>query len=198
MGLGTILLIVLILLLVGVLPTWSYSRSYGYAPSGGLGLVLLVVIVLVVLGRLWAAPWCHDSNRGAAGTISFIPPKEQGMSNHHQRGNKEAKKPKRVQAPAHPQPATDPAAPAAGAIAVAERPKRKWPVRVTTLTASATQRRRSRGSWRTYRGRHHAAVQQLARGLEIGRVTNEVVLQPVGVHLHDESPTRAMHPVNRL
>jgi hypothetical protein len=47
------------------------------------------------------------------------------MSSHHPRGNKEFKKPKRVQAPTHPQPATDPAARAAGEIAVAERPKRK-------------------------------------------------------------------------
>ena len=52
MSLGTILLIVLILLLVGALPTWPHSRSWGYAPMGGLGLVLLVVLVLVLLGRL--------------------------------------------------------------------------------------------------------------------------------------------------
>ena len=50
--LGTILLIVLILALIGALPTWGHSRSWGYLPSGGLGLVLLVLIVLVVLGRL--------------------------------------------------------------------------------------------------------------------------------------------------
>ena len=52
MGLGTILLIVLILMLIGVIPTWPHSRSWGYAPVGGLGLVLLIVLVLVLLGRL--------------------------------------------------------------------------------------------------------------------------------------------------
>ena len=48
--LGTILIIVLILLLIGALPTWGHSRSWGYFPSGGLGLVLVVVIVLLLLG----------------------------------------------------------------------------------------------------------------------------------------------------
>jgi len=52
MGLGTILLIVLLLMLLGAIPTWPHSRSWGYGPSGGLGLVLIVVIVLLVLGRL--------------------------------------------------------------------------------------------------------------------------------------------------
>jgi hypothetical protein len=52
MSLGTILIILLILLLVGALPSWGYSRSWGYFPSGGLGLVLAVIIVLVVLGRI--------------------------------------------------------------------------------------------------------------------------------------------------
>lgn len=52
MGLGTILLIVLILLLVGALPTWPHSRNWGYFPSGGLGLLLVVVVALVLLGRL--------------------------------------------------------------------------------------------------------------------------------------------------
>lgn len=52
MGLGTILLIVLILMLVGAIPTWPHSRNWGYAPSGGLGLVLMVVVILLVLGRL--------------------------------------------------------------------------------------------------------------------------------------------------
>ena len=50
--LGTILLIVLVLLLLGALPAWPHSRSWGYGPSGVLGLVLLVVIVLLVTGRL--------------------------------------------------------------------------------------------------------------------------------------------------
>jgi len=50
--LGTILLIILILALIGGLPTWGYSRSWGYAPSGGLGLVLIIVVILVVMGRI--------------------------------------------------------------------------------------------------------------------------------------------------
>jgi hypothetical protein len=52
MSLGTILLIVLILLLVGAVPTWPHSKSWGYAPSGVLGLVVVVILVLVLLGRL--------------------------------------------------------------------------------------------------------------------------------------------------
>ena len=49
---GTILIIVLVLLLVGALPTWSHSSNWGYFPSGGLGLVLLILLVLVFTGRL--------------------------------------------------------------------------------------------------------------------------------------------------
>ncbi len=52
MTLGTILLVVLILVLVGALPTWSHSRSWGYAPSGVIGLVVVVLLILVLLGRL--------------------------------------------------------------------------------------------------------------------------------------------------
>jgi len=52
MGLGTILLIVLIILLIGAIPNWPYSRDWGYFPSGGIGLVLVVVLLLVLLGRL--------------------------------------------------------------------------------------------------------------------------------------------------
>lgn len=52
MSLGAILLIVLILMLIGVLPTWPHARSWGYAPSGVLGVVLLIVIILFLLGRL--------------------------------------------------------------------------------------------------------------------------------------------------
>jgi hypothetical protein len=48
----TILLVLLILLLLGALPTWPYSRSWGYYPSGGLGLVVVVIIVLLLAGRL--------------------------------------------------------------------------------------------------------------------------------------------------
>jgi Protein of unknown function (DUF3309) len=50
--LGTILLILLILLLIGALPSWPYSRSWGYYPSGGLGLVVLIIIILLLLGRI--------------------------------------------------------------------------------------------------------------------------------------------------
>ncbi len=50
--LGTILIIVLILLLLGALPNWGWSRSWGYYPSGGLGLILVIIIILVVLGRI--------------------------------------------------------------------------------------------------------------------------------------------------
>ena len=52
MRLGTILLIVLILFLVGALPTWPHSRNWGYYPSGGLGLFALILLMLVLMGRL--------------------------------------------------------------------------------------------------------------------------------------------------
>ena len=52
MSLGTILLIVVVLMLFGAIPTWPHSRGWGYGPSGGLGLVLVVLLVLVLLGRL--------------------------------------------------------------------------------------------------------------------------------------------------
>jgi hypothetical protein len=50
--LGTVLLIVLVLMLLGALPTWPHSKSWGYYPSGGLGLLLVVLIVLLLLGRI--------------------------------------------------------------------------------------------------------------------------------------------------
>jgi len=50
--LGTVLLIILILMLVGTLPTWPHSRDWGYYPSGGLGLVLLILLILFLAGRL--------------------------------------------------------------------------------------------------------------------------------------------------
>jgi uncharacterized protein DUF3309 len=50
--LGTILLLILILLLLGAVPTWPHSRQWGYAPSGGLGLVLVVVLILVLLRHI--------------------------------------------------------------------------------------------------------------------------------------------------
>jgi hypothetical protein len=52
MSLGTILLVIVILALMGVLPTWPHSQSWGYGPSGGLGLVLIILVVLLLLGRI--------------------------------------------------------------------------------------------------------------------------------------------------
>ncbi len=52
MTLGTILIIVLVLLLIGAIPSWPHSRSWGYGPSGGLGLVLVIVVVLLLMGRI--------------------------------------------------------------------------------------------------------------------------------------------------
>ena len=52
MGIGTILLIVLVLMLVGALPSWPHSRSWGYGPTGGLAVVLIIVIVLLMTGRI--------------------------------------------------------------------------------------------------------------------------------------------------
>jgi hypothetical protein len=50
--LGTILIVVVVLMLLGVLPTWPHSRDWGYLPTGGLGLVLVILIILLLLGRL--------------------------------------------------------------------------------------------------------------------------------------------------
>lgn len=52
MSLGTILLIVLILMLIGTVPSWPHSRGWGYGPSGGLGLVVIIVVILLLTGRL--------------------------------------------------------------------------------------------------------------------------------------------------
>jgi len=52
MTLGTILLIILVLLLIGAFPSWPYSRGWGYWPSGGLGLVLVILLVLLLLGKI--------------------------------------------------------------------------------------------------------------------------------------------------
>jgi len=52
MSLGTILLVLVVLMLLGALPTWPHSRSWGYGPSGGLGLVLVILLVLFLLGRI--------------------------------------------------------------------------------------------------------------------------------------------------
>jgi hypothetical protein len=50
--LGTILIVVIVLLLLGALPTWAHSRQWGYAPSGGLGLILLILLILMLVGRI--------------------------------------------------------------------------------------------------------------------------------------------------
>ena len=52
MSLGTILLIFLILILVGVIPSWPHSRSWGYGPSGGVGLLVVILVILLLLGRI--------------------------------------------------------------------------------------------------------------------------------------------------
>lgn len=52
MGLGTILLVVLVLLLVGIIPTWPHSRGWGYGPSGGVGIIVIIVIILLLTGRM--------------------------------------------------------------------------------------------------------------------------------------------------
>ncbi len=52
MSLGTVMLIIVILLLIGAFPAWPHSRSWGYLPSGGLGLVVVVLLVLLVMGRI--------------------------------------------------------------------------------------------------------------------------------------------------
>jgi len=50
--LGTVLIVILVLLLVGALPTWPHSKSWGYYPSGGLGLILLILLILLLLGHI--------------------------------------------------------------------------------------------------------------------------------------------------
>ena len=52
MPIGTILLIILILALVGIIPVWPHSRSWGYAPSGGVGLVVLILVILLLMGKI--------------------------------------------------------------------------------------------------------------------------------------------------
>lgn len=52
MSLGTMLLIILILMLIGAIPSWPHSKNWGYAPSGGLGLIVIILIVLLLLGRI--------------------------------------------------------------------------------------------------------------------------------------------------
>ena len=52
MTLGTILLVIVVLLLIGAFPSWPHSRSWGYGPSGGLGLVLVIILILLLLGKI--------------------------------------------------------------------------------------------------------------------------------------------------
>ncbi len=52
MSIGTILLVVLILMLIGVAPTWPHSKTWGYGPSGGLGLVVLILVILLLFGKI--------------------------------------------------------------------------------------------------------------------------------------------------
>lgn len=52
MSLGTILLIILILMLIGAIPSWSHSKNWGYGPSGGIGLIVIILIVLLLLGKI--------------------------------------------------------------------------------------------------------------------------------------------------
>jgi len=52
MSLGNILLIILLLMLIGVIPTWPHSKAWGYGPSGGLGLIVVILIILLLMGRL--------------------------------------------------------------------------------------------------------------------------------------------------
>jgi hypothetical protein len=52
MSLGTILLVILILALLGIIPIWPHSRSWGYLPSGGVGVVVLIIVILLLLGRI--------------------------------------------------------------------------------------------------------------------------------------------------
>lgn len=52
MSIGTILLIIVVLMLVGALPTWRHSKSWGYGPTGGLGLVLIIILVLFLMGKI--------------------------------------------------------------------------------------------------------------------------------------------------
>ena len=52
MSIGTILVIILVLALVGVLPSWPHSRSWGYGPTGGIGLIVVVLVILVLLGKI--------------------------------------------------------------------------------------------------------------------------------------------------
>ncbi len=52
MSIGTILLIILVLALVGMIPVWPHSQSWGYGPSGGVGLIVLILVILVVLGKI--------------------------------------------------------------------------------------------------------------------------------------------------
>src|SRR4030095_12295213 len=74
MSLGTILLIILILLLIGALPSWPYSSGWGYYPSGGLGLVVIILLILVLMGRLYPAGYFDQQiGNSAPATDASVP-----------------------------------------------------------------------------------------------------------------------------
>src|SRR4029450_3264584 len=85
----TLLLVILLLLLVGAIPSWPYSRSWGYAPSGGLGLVLLILLVLVLMGRICALGpgWASEGIQAAV-----QPAHHDAAANHGGCGDEAAEK----------------------------------------------------------------------------------------------------------
>jgi hypothetical protein len=68
---GTILIVILVLMLIGAWPTWSHSAKWGYAPSGGLGIVIVILLILILMGRLWGGPHCGTQ---AQGLLTEFPP----------------------------------------------------------------------------------------------------------------------------
>src|ERR1700746_4057929 len=82
---STILLVILVLLLIGALPTWPYSRGWGYYPSGGLGLVVLILLVLALSGRLWELRNQVDTQK--EGLDSYTTVAHKGASQSHELPN---------------------------------------------------------------------------------------------------------------
>src|SRR4029079_105507 len=70
--LGTILIVVLILMLLGAMPTWGHSRNWGYGPSGGLGLVVIVLVVLLLTGRIWSASFRKSNVSRAMNKLKLV------------------------------------------------------------------------------------------------------------------------------
>jgi hypothetical protein len=68
---GIILIVILVLLLIGALPTWGHSKTWGPYPSGGLGLVLLILIILLLMGRIWGGVEALESFPRTGGIQSF-------------------------------------------------------------------------------------------------------------------------------